>query len=144
MDRSQWWARAARPHRRHRGDGRRRQGGGSAAPRAAGPAYVTLPRDVGAARGERYLAYELGPPIEQGQIIVPTGILVVEQPSTDEATLVRIERMFGEVKIGNRFIPLERIQLPTDARPAPVDLGVRSRVIWVASQAVFPRFSTIS
>ena len=101
-------------------------------------AYVTLPRDVGASRGERYLAYELGPTIEQGQIIVPTAILVVEQPATDEATLVRIERMFGEVKIGNRFIPLERIQLPTDARPAPVDLGVRSRVIWIASQALLP------
>ena len=101
-------------------------------------AYVTLPRDVGATRGERYLAYELGPSIQQGQIIVPTGILIVEQPNTDEATLVRIERMFGEVKIGNRFIPLERIQLPTDARPAPVDLGVRSRVIWIASQSILP------
>jgi hypothetical protein len=100
--------------------------------------YVTLPRDVGAAVGERYLSYELGPSMPQGQIVVPTGILVVEKPSTDEATLVRIERMFGEVKIGNRFIPLERIQLPTDARPAPVDLGVRTRVIWVASKAVLP------
>jgi hypothetical protein len=74
----------------------------------------------------------------QGQIIVPTGILVVEKAGDGEATLVRIERMFGEVKIGNRFIPLERIQLPTDARPAPVDLGVRSRVIWIASRAVLP------
>jgi hypothetical protein len=100
--------------------------------------YVTLPRDVGATAGERYLSYELGPSMPQGQIVVPTGILVVEKPGTDEATLVRIERMFGEVKVGNRFIPLERIQLPTDARPAPVDLGVRSRVIWVASNAVLP------
>lgn len=100
--------------------------------------YVTLPRDVGAAVGERYLSYELGPAMPQGQIVVPTGILIVEKPGTDEATLVRIERMFGEVKIGNRFIPLERIQLPTDARPAPVDLGVRGRVIWVASKAVLP------
>jgi hypothetical protein len=100
--------------------------------------YVTLPRDVAAAVGERYLAYELGPPMPQGQIVVPTGILIVEKPGTDEATLVRVERMFGEVKIGNRFIPLERIQLPTDARPAPVDLGVRGRVIWVASKAVLP------
>ena len=100
--------------------------------------YVTLPRDVGATVGERYLSYELGPAMPQGQIVVPTGILVVEKPGTDEATLVRIERMFGEVKIGNRFIPLERIQLPTDARPAPVDLGVRSRVIWIASHAVLP------
>ena len=100
--------------------------------------YVTLPRDVGATAGERYLSYELGPPMPQGQIVVPTGILVVEKPGTNEATLVRIERMFGEVKIGNRFIPLERIQLPTDARPAPVDLGVRSRVIWIASHAVLP------
>jgi hypothetical protein len=100
--------------------------------------YVTLPRDVGATVGERYLSYELGPSMPQGQIVVPTGILIVEKPSTDEATLVRIERMFGEVKIGNRFIPLERIQLPVDARPAPVDLGVRSRVIWVASSAVLP------
>ena len=100
--------------------------------------YVTLPRDVGAAAGERYLAYELGPSMPQGQIVVPTGILIVEKPSRDEATLVRIERMFNEVKVGNRFIPLERIQLPTDARPAPVDLGVRSRVIWIASKAVLP------
>jgi hypothetical protein len=100
--------------------------------------YVTLPRDVGATVGERYLSYELGPSMPQGQIVVPTGILIVEKPSTDQATLVRIERMFGEVKIGNRFIPLERIQLPVDARPAPVDLGVRSRVIWVASSAVLP------
>lgn len=100
--------------------------------------YVTLPRDVGTAVGERYLSYELGPEMPQGQIVVPTGILIVEKAGTDEATLVRIERMFGEVKIGNRFIPLERIQLPTDARPAPVDLGVRGRVIWVASKAVLP------
>ncbi|HJR66705.1 MAG TPA: LysM peptidoglycan-binding domain-containing protein [Gemmatimonadaceae bacterium] len=100
--------------------------------------YVTLPRDVSATVGERYLSYELGPAMPQGQIVVPTGILIVEKPGTDEATLVRIERMFGEVKIGNRFIPLERIQLPTDARPAPVDLGVRGRVIWVASKAVLP------
>ena len=100
--------------------------------------YVTLPRDVSATVGERYLSYELGPSMPQGQIVVPTGILIVEKPGTDEATLVRIERMFGEVKIGNRFIPLERIQLPTDARPAPVDLGVRGRVIWVASKAVLP------
>ena len=100
--------------------------------------YVTLPRDVSAAVGERYLSYELGPAMPQGQIVMPTGILIVEKPGTDEATLVRIERMFSEVKIGNRFIPLERIQLPTDARPAPVDLGVRGRVIWVASKAVLP------
>lgn len=100
--------------------------------------YVTLPRNVGATVGERYLSYELGPSMPQGQIVVPTGILIVEKPGTDEATLVRIERMFGEVRIGNRFIPLERIQLPTDARPAPVDLGVRGRVIWVASKAVLP------
>jgi LysM domain-containing protein len=100
--------------------------------------YVTLPRDVGATVGERYLSYELGPSMPQGQIVVPTGILVVEKPATDAATLVRIERMFGEVKVGNHFIPLERIQLPADARPAPVDLGVRSRVIWVASKAVLP------
>ena len=100
--------------------------------------YVKLPRDVSATVGERYLSYELGPSMPQGQIVVPTGILIVEKPGTDEATLVRIERMFGEVKIGNRFIPLERIQLPTDARPAPVDLGVRGRVIWVASKAVLP------
>jgi hypothetical protein len=100
--------------------------------------YVRLPRDVGATKGERYLSYELGPSMPQGQIIVPTGVLVVEKPGQDEATLVRIERMFGEVKVGNRFIPLERIQLPTDARPSPVDLGVRSRVIWVANKAVLP------
>ena len=100
--------------------------------------YVILPRDVGATVGERYLSYELGPAMPQGQIVVPTGILIVEKPGTDAATLVRIERMFGEVKVGNRFIPLERIQLPADARPAPVDLGVRSRVIWVASKAVLP------
>jgi hypothetical protein len=100
--------------------------------------YVSLPRGITAAAGERYLAYALGPSMPQGQIVVPTGILVVEKPAEGEATLVRIERMFGEIKIGNRFIPLERIQLPTDARPAPVDLGVRSRVIWVASHALLP------
>jgi hypothetical protein len=100
--------------------------------------YVRLPRDVGATVGERYLSYELGPEMPQGQIVVPTGILVVEKPGNEDATLVRIERMFGEVKVGNRFIPLERIQLPADARPAPVDLGVRGRVIWVASHAVLP------
>lgn len=100
--------------------------------------YVTLPRDVASTAGERYLAYELGPSMPQGQIIVPTGILIVEQPGNGDATLVRVERMFGEVKIGNRLIPLERINLPTDARPSPVDLGVRSRVIWIASQAVLP------
>src|SRR5688572_14775277 len=102
------------------------------------PIYVKRPPDITATTGERSLCHQLRPSMPQGQIIVPTGILVVEKAGDGEATLVRIERMFGEVKIGNRFIPLERIQLPTDARPAPVDLGVRSRVIWVASRAVLP------
>jgi hypothetical protein len=30
------------------------------------------------------------------------------------------------------------MNLPTDARPSPVDLGVRTKVIWVSSQAVLP------
>jgi hypothetical protein len=100
--------------------------------------YVTVPRGVAVTAGERYLAYVLGPSMTQGQIIVPTGILVVEEPGNGDATLVRVERMFNEVKIGHRIIPLERMNLPTDARPSPVDLGVRSKVIWVASEAVLP------
>lgn len=100
--------------------------------------YVTVPRGVSVTAGERYLAYALGPSMTQGQIIIPTGVLVVEVPGNGDATLVRVERMFNEVRIGDRLIPLERMQLPTDARPAPVDLGVRSKVIWVASQAVLP------
>ena len=102
-------------------------------------AYITLPKDVVPARGDRFLAFQLGPVLDDGsQIIEPTGVLEVERAENKDASTVRIITQYGNVEAGQGIIPLDHFTLGNDARPAPLMLGTEGKVVFVSNNSVLP------
>jgi LysM repeat protein len=101
--------------------------------------FITLPKSVVPTRGDRLLLYRVGPTVEgHGQIVIPTAVVQVERADNGDATTVRIVEQFDQVEIGQGVLPLERFNMPAEARPAPLALGTEARVIWIPSEAVLP------
>jgi LysM repeat protein len=102
---------------------------------------VTPPAGESTAKGARYLAYELGPTLEgRGQVILPTGILIVEDESVKpgEAIHARVLSAHDNVRRGQGLIRVDSVVLPTQ-RPTPVELGgVDAKVLWIRGQNVLP------
>src|SRR3569832_156594 len=70
-------------------------------------AYITLPKDVVPARGDRFLAFQLGPVLENGsQMMQPTGDVEVERAENGDASTVRIITQYSNVEAGQGIIPL--------------------------------------
>jgi hypothetical protein len=94
--------------------------------------YVRVPAESIPAIGDRYLSYRLGPDIPGvGQIVIPTGILVVERPSNGEATIARIVRQFEDIQLGQDIIPLDNFVSPPAAPLTPIELGPSAKIAWV-------------
>jgi LysM repeat protein len=103
------------------------------------PLFVTPPAGHTPARGDRYLSYALGPRLEGvGQVVIPTGVVVVERPGTGEATQARLVRQFGNVSLDDRLIPLDTTFRGGDVRPAAVEGGATARVVWLKGEPVLP------
>ncbi len=101
--------------------------------------YVTLPKTSVPVAGDRFLTYRLGPMLPEGQMVVPTGIVVVERADNGDATTVRIVRMFDEVEIGNGIIPLaSRPSGPAGVTRTHLELGTMAKVVWIPSEPVLP------
>jgi LysM repeat protein len=102
-------------------------------------AYITLPKDIVPARGDRYLAFQLGPVLENGsQMVEPTGVVEVERAETGDASTVRIITQYSNVEAGQGIIPIDRFTLGNDARPAPLMLGTEGNVVFIAQNSVLP------
>jgi hypothetical protein len=102
-------------------------------------AYITLPKDIVPSRGDRYLAFQLGPLLENGsQMIEPTGVVEVERAENGDASTVRIITQYSNVEAGQGIIPIDRFTLGNEARPAPLMLGTEGRVVFIAHNSVLP------
>lgn len=103
------------------------------------PIYITTPRNRIPTIGDRYLAYADGPTIGGlGRIIIPTGIVRVEKPGMGEGTLASVLSQFGEVRRGQGLIPLDSFVMAPGVRPAAVQLGTVSKVLWILDSPVLP------
>jgi len=103
------------------------------------PLFVTPPAGRTPARGDRYLSYALGPKLEGvGQVVIPTGVVIVERPGAGEATQARLVRQFDGVSLGDRLIPLDTAFRGGGAPPAAVERGATTRVVWVKGEPVLP------
>jgi hypothetical protein len=100
--------------------------------------YVRPPREAEGRVGERFLVFTLGSEVTGvGQIVIPTGIVEVERVGDDEATTARIVQQFGEIQLGQGLIPLERFDLPADARAMPLEEGgTEAKVVWIQDRPV--------
>jgi LysM repeat protein len=102
-------------------------------------AYITLPKDIVPARGDRFLAFQLGPVLENGsQMVEPTGVVEVERAENGDASTVRIITQYSNVEAGQGIIPIDHFTLGNDARPAPLMLGTEGKVVFVAQNSVLP------
>jgi hypothetical protein len=102
-------------------------------------AYITLPKNIVPARGDRYLTFALGPVLENGsQMVEPTGVVEVERAENGDASTVRIITQYGNVEAGQGVIPIDHFTLGNDARPAPLMLGTEGKVVFVSDNSVLP------
>lgn len=102
-------------------------------------AYITLPKDIVPARGDRYLAFQPGPVLEDGsQMMEPTGVVEVERAENGDASTVRIITQYSNVEAGQGIIPIDHFTLGNDARPAPLMLGTEGKVVFLSSNSVLP------
>jgi nucleoid-associated protein YgaU len=101
--------------------------------------YIRLPRGSHPEVGQRYYTYALDQSFgDHGQIIVPTGIVLVTHPGTDKiATTVRIVQQFAYMQLGQGVLPIDPAILP-DTRPAPLPSGSELHVVWVEHDQVLP------
>jgi len=101
--------------------------------------YISLPHSVVPARGDRYLTFRLGRVLDDGrQIVVPTGVVLVEHADNGDATTVRAIMQFDEMKIGDGVMRLPVSSAPADASPTPIELGPQATVLWISSESVQP------
>jgi hypothetical protein len=102
-------------------------------------AYITLPKDIVPSRGDRYLAFQLGPVLENGsQMVEPTGVVEVERAESGDASTVRIITQYSNVEAGQGIIPIDHFTLGNEARPAPLMLGTEGTVVFIAQNSVLP------
>ena len=101
--------------------------------------FVDAPRGRVATTGDRYLSFRRGPVLPGiGQVIVPTGIIVVDRPMAGEATLGHVDEAFDPVLVHQALIPLDSFPLTSTARPGPVERGITSTIVYIPNEPVLP------
>lgn len=102
-------------------------------------AYITLPGNRSGQIGDRYVSYSLGPEIIPGsQMVVPTGVFLVDSLRENGLIRARLIRQFGTVAMDQRLISMELVPQPGDDLPIPVAALTTNRVIWVQNDPVLP------
>jgi len=100
--------------------------------------FIAPPTAEIAAEGERYLAYKLGPVLEdQGQVIIPTGIVEITRAArTDTAAIAKVVKAFTELSSTDRLIRIDTAGVSTIVRPQRVVNGPSTKVTWVYGEPV--------
>jgi hypothetical protein len=93
-----------------------------------------------APEGERYLSYRLGPMLEnQGQLIIPTGVLEVHASARSETGAVaKVVRVFNEIRSTDRLIPIDTVGMGSTTRPVAVTDGPSAKITWIYGEPVLP------
>ena len=101
---------------------------------------IAPPAGYVAPEGERYLAVRLGPVLEdQGQIIIPTGVVEVFQSARSvTGAVAKIVRIFNEMTTYDRLIPIDTAGIGTTTRPLPVADGPSAEITWIYGEPVLP------
>ncbi|HEY3134123.1 MAG TPA: LysM peptidoglycan-binding domain-containing protein [Gemmatimonadaceae bacterium] len=100
--------------------------------------YVDLPRGAIARLGDTYMSYVLGPDLgDNGQVVIPTGILRIESLTPGQRPVVRIMKQFGEIMLDQRLTAAPSISFPSGTL-SPVIGGARGKVVYVHDEPVLP------
>jgi len=100
--------------------------------------YVQLPRGFVARAGDRYLTYVMGDQLaDVGQVLVPTGIVRIEEVTPGQPTQARVIRQFAEIRLQQRVIPFSDAVLPA-MESSPIAGGSSGKVLYLHNQPVLP------
>jgi hypothetical protein len=108
--------------------------------------YIVPPSGGTAAVGQVFLAFARADAIGlDAQVLIPTGILRVEQAGTaGEAAVARIVKQFGAIQAEDALMPFIPLSEPRTGTLAAVNNGVSSRVIWVSDGRVLPGVQSVA
>jgi LysM repeat protein len=100
--------------------------------------FVELPKGYVARLGDNYMSYVLGPDLgDNGQVVIPTGILRIEAITPGQRPVARIIRQFGEIKLEEGLTTAPEIIIPAGVLSA-VAGGARGNVVYVHEEPVLP------
>jgi LysM domain len=100
--------------------------------------FLDLPKGSVARLGDNYMSYVLGPDLgDNGQVVIPTGILRIEAITPGQRPVGRIVRQFGEIKLEEGLTTAPDIIIPTGVLSA-VAGGAHGSVVYVHEEPVLP------
>ncbi|HKO16531.1 MAG TPA: LysM peptidoglycan-binding domain-containing protein [Gemmatimonadaceae bacterium] len=101
---------------------------------------ISPPVGSAAPEGERYVAYTVGPYLEDvGQVIIPTGVVAVTRaPRSGEAAIGQVVQMFREMEADQLLMPYDSSVVEITARPQPIGGAGWSSVQLVLNDALLP------
>ncbi|MEP6495745.1 MAG: LysM peptidoglycan-binding domain-containing protein [bacterium] len=102
--------------------------------------FVAPPAGGVAAEKVLYLAYKLGPMIEDfGQIVIPTGLVeITRSPRNGEAATGRVVKLFTEMLQGQQVIPYDSSASLVMGQPSSITNGHAGKVRWIYREPVLP------
>lgn len=101
--------------------------------------FVQLPKGYVPRVGDNYVSYVMGPDLgDNGQVVIPTGILRIVAVSPGQRPLARIVRQFGEIELEQPLIVAPEITIPSERALTPVAGGAGGTVVYVHEQPVLP------
>lgn len=100
--------------------------------------FVDLPKGASPRLGDLYMVYVLGPSLgEFGQVVIPTGIVRVEDIPQGRRPIVRVVKQYGEIALEQRLVVAPDLSYPTGTL-SPVVGGPGGRVVYVHNEPVLP------
>jgi LysM repeat protein len=101
--------------------------------------YIDLPRGLVPRLGDTYMSYVLGPDLggDNGQVVIPTGLLRVEAIAPGQRPVGRIVKQFGEIILDQRVLPAPALPFPSGSL-SPLAGGTRGKVVYVHEEPVLP------
>lgn len=101
---------------------------------------ITPPAGSEPVDGARYLSFTLGDYLPGvGQIVIPTGVVQVEgETRTGELTRARVVKAYSTMLMGQGLIRIDSVSFPGDVKPAPIELGMDAKVVWLYGRNVLP------
>ena len=104
------------------------------------PVFVRLPKGASGAAGDRYLVYRLDSLIEgQGQVLVPTGVVKLIEPSANGRSRGQLVEKFEDVFEGQGLMPVDTLQQTPGVTPQRVEFGLATRVTWLGYSPILPQ-----
>jgi len=100
--------------------------------------FLELPRGLVPRIGDSYMSYVLGPDLgDNGQVVIPTGILRIESLPQGQRPIARIMKQFGEIKLEQEVTTTPDVPFPSGVL-SPLGGGMKGTVVYVHEEPVLP------